>query len=85
MEFAPVPTTDDWLSAAIGEADTNFTDSQEQSDSGRPSSCDDMHESESNDDNNSFFDATQTLEDLLWPAEVLHNPEGLALSLPRHR
>jgi hypothetical protein len=85
VEFAPAPSTDDWLSAAIGEADTNFIDSQEQSDSSRPSSCDDMHESESDDDNSSFFDATQTLEDLLWPAEVLHNPEGLALPLPRHR
>jgi hypothetical protein len=68
MQFASALTTKDWLNAAIGNAYLSFINSQEHSDNGRPSSCDDMDESESDDDDNFFFDAAQNLEDLLWHA-----------------
>jgi hypothetical protein len=85
VELPPEPANEDWLTAAIGDADPMFMDSQDHSDSGRPSSCDDMQEYESDDDDTNFFDTTQNLEDLLWPPELLHHAGGLARPLPRHQ
>jgi hypothetical protein len=83
VQFAAAPT-EDWLSANISNVDPNFIDFQEHSDGGRPSSYDDMQESEKEDDDKSYFNAIQNLEDVLWPADVLHNSEGLVLPLLRY-
>jgi hypothetical protein len=56
---------EDWLTAVIGKADPTFLDSKYHSDSGRPSSCNDMHGSKSDDEDTDFYNANQNLEDLL--------------------
>jgi hypothetical protein len=74
VDLPPVASTDNWLSVSIGKADPTFMNYDEYNDSGRPSLCDARYESESEDEENSFFDANENLEDLVWPAELLYNP-----------
>jgi hypothetical protein len=90
LDFSDAPNLEDMFDIGIGDADPAFVDSQEVDImSCRSSSCDEIDDEESEDheeseddelreDNEDFFDAAPTLEDLLWPAELLYNPEQLA-------
>jgi len=57
----------------IGDLNPDFVESQEQEIAGRASSCEDLDEEEF-DEGPYSSPENRSLDDLLWPPELLHNP-----------
>lgn len=69
---------DDLLETMVGEPDREFIDSQENIEGGRESSCDNFSSSDGeDDDNDNDLEINFSLEDMLWPLELLHGPRTL--------
>jgi hypothetical protein len=85
VDFPPAPSLTNLLDVGIGDADPAFVDFNDvHSSSGRSSSCEDLEE-EYQSDEHEFHDAPTTLEDMLWPAELLHNLERMGRPVHHHR
>lgn len=69
--------SDDLWQATLGVPNPDFVDSQEHLDGGRASSCDGFSSSEDDDNDNVIEEVDITLEDTLWPPEMLHGPQSL--------
>jgi hypothetical protein len=72
----PIITFENSLEDVIGEHNEAYFDSQEFLDEGRESSCKELEEEEIFEGEYAFHE-DRTLEELWWPAEVLHNVNSL--------
>jgi hypothetical protein len=75
----PIITFEDSLQDDIGEHNEAYFDSQEFLDEWRESSCEEFEEDEIFEGECAFLE-DKTLEELWWPAEVLHNVYSLHLN-----
>jgi hypothetical protein len=82
VDFLEAP---DLLQGAIEDVNPAFLDAHDsESDSGMSSSCSNVDEDESDEDQRLSCDST-SLEDMLWPQELLHHPGNLRKWKSRHR
>jgi hypothetical protein len=77
LSLLDFPDAPELLHGTIGYIDPAFDHSEDVDiDSGRSPSCEDVDEDNSEDDQGINVDSA-SLEDLLWPQELLHNPQNL--------
>jgi hypothetical protein len=85
VDFPHAPSLPDLFDVGIGDADPAFANIDDlYIISGRSSSCDDLGEDYESDEHE-FHDAATTLEDMLWLAELFHNPERMGRSVHHQR
>ena len=72
-----VANLDDIFEVGIGEVDPTFDNSHELNTTNcRSSSYDDINDDDT--DEHEFLNAPMTLDHMVWPTELLHNPKTLA-------
>jgi hypothetical protein len=84
VNFPHAANPNDIFEVGIGEVDPAFDNSHDlNTTSCRSSSCDDIDDDDTNE--HEFLDAPTTLDHMVWPAKLLHNPETLAKRRRHHR